>query len=856
MRVFLKVPSALRIHWGKVAMLCMCLAGGWLQAQTLASSSDVADPPSRVARLAYISGDVGFLPAGASTWSDANINRPLTTGDRLSTGANARVELEFGGTNLRMDGGTDFGVLDLNEQLAQIELTQGTLGLGVRDLSDGQSVEIDTPTVALIVDRPGTLRVDVADGGRGTQVSVFAGSAVVYGENNAQRNLVAGRSYQFDDSALKRVVVSDLPGEDAFDAWGRERDQRYARSPSSQYVSDQVVGYQDLDQYGAWQTDNDYGAVWYPTQVASTWAPYSDGHWAYIAPWGWSWVDAAPWGFAPYHYGRWANMRGRWGWIPGPISVRPVYAPALVAFVGGGGWSVGIGSGPVGWFPLGPGEIYNPWYRASRNYYNNVNITNIYVRRGYDRSRFGRDLDNHYDHYRRGDRVRDQRYVNRGAPRGFTTVPGRTFASGQRVHGGADRVEQRALATAEVLPRGVGARPVGVGTSLPRNTHTRSLPLGGFDREVVARRAPPALHGTLADAQVRSARGSEARQVAASRVRLLAPDAQSGRAGARSVPQGEAAAAADVNRLNVGRANGDRVGVRPEIQDQMNAAENSAAQRSANRDLVRNRHAADIRPVPASVGRVPRRDAGPVAADATQAGQPAGTLPSVAPIRRADLRSGELPSSRFARPDRRLPMPADGAARSAGGQSGVVDDAVRPTPMGRSPRDQRDATVRPGLSIISADNAERARPSGYSRPASAQDLPQVPRFERGAVDNAGGAVAAQQAAMAERQRSMQRNAPMNEPAVPQRQAPMRFERPEPARDAPQQVPRAMAPRQMQAAPSAQYQRPQVDERAREMPRAAMAQPPRPVAPPPVRVENRSRPAQKSDDRARRDQQQN
>jgi hypothetical protein len=847
MRVFVEIPSALRRHWRTAAMLLMCAVGGWAQAQAV-TSGDAADPPSRVARLSYLTGDVGFLPSGASTWSDANLNRPLTTGDRLSTGADARAELEFGGSNLRMDSGTDFGLLDLGDQVAQIELTQGTLGLSVRDLGDGQSVEIDTPTVALVVDRPGAFRVDVGDGARGTQISVLDGSAVVYGENNAQRNLVAGRSYRFDDSALGSVVISDLGGGDAFDAWGRDRDQRYARSESRQYVSDEMIGYQDLDQYGDWQTDSDYGAVWYPTQVSSTWAPYSFGHWAYIAPWGWSWIDDAAWGFAPYHYGRWANLRGRWGWIPGPLGVRPIYAPALVAFVGGGGWSVGIGSGPVGWFPLGPGEIYNPWYRASRAYYTNVNITNIYVRRGHDRRRFQRDIGNHYNHYRRGERVHGERYANRHAPRGFTTVSGRTFASGQAVRGGADRVEQRALAGAAVLPRGVGARPVAGRTALPRSAHTRALPVGGFERQVVARRAPPAARTTPADVAVRTARDGGRRPVATpSRVRVLAQGAQGGRQAPSDVSRRPVAAPAEVNRVGA-----DRVDVRRGVQERVDTAQDIATRRSANRDLVHNRAAA-VRPLPAADRASPQRAGVPLAAGAAAVGQPERTLPDVAPIRRADQRPGALPSARFARPERRMSAPAeDDTPRSFGGRNGAADDSVRAAADGSSPRNQRDGSPRPGLSIISADNAARAARSADNRPASAPPLPQVPRFERRTADSADRAPV-------ERRAAMQRMVPANEPAMPQRQLPARIERPEPARAAPRQASRAMAPRPMEAAPPRQYQPRQ------ELPRAPMSSPPpRMVAPPaarnrdvaPARNEGKARPAPRSKDHSRRDDQRN
>ena len=850
MRRLVVISSALRRQWRTAAMLLVCAVGGWAQAQAV-MPGDAADPPSRVARLSYLAGDVGLLPSGASAWSDANLNRPLTTGDRLSTAADARAELEFGGSNVRMDGGTDFGLLDLNGQVAQIELTQGTLGISVRDLDAGQNIEIDTPTVALVVAQPGVFRVDVGDGTRGTQVSVLGGSAVVYGENNAQRNLVAGRSYRFDDSTLGSVVISDLSGDDAFDAWGRDRDQRYARSASRQYVSDDMVGYQDLDQYGDWQTDSDYGAVWYPTQVSSTWAPYSDGHWAYIAPWGWTWVDAAAWGFAPYHYGRWANMRGRWGWIPGPIGVRPIYAPALVAFVGGGGWSVGFGNGPVGWFPLGPGEIYNPWYRASRQYYTNVNITNIYVRRGYDRDRFHRDIGNHYNHYRRGERVRDERYVNRHAPRGFTTVSGRTFASGQSVRGDAGRVERRALATAAVLPRGVGARPVAGRTTLPRNAHVRALPVGGFDRQVVARRAPPALRAAPAEAAVRTARGNGQRQVAApSRVRLLTQGAQGGGRVAQGVPQQPVAAPAEV----MDRA--DRMGVRRGGLERVGVAQDSAAQRSANRELVRNRAAAAVRPLPAT-GRVSlRRDDVSLATGTATAVQPERTLPDVAPVRRAELRAGELPSARFVRPGRRVAVPADDAPRSFGGQRGAVNEPVRVAANGDSPRNQRDGAARPGLSIISADNATRPTPSADNRPASAPPLPQVRRFEPRAMENQDRAPIGRQAAIVDRPRALQRQVPVDAPAMPQRQLPARIDRPQPVRAPPQQASRMMAPRQMEAAPPRQYQpRP-------EMSRAPMS-PPRMAPPPaarnqaaPTRNENKARPARRSNDHSRGDDRQN
>ena len=148
------------------------------------------------------------------------------------------------------------------------------------------------------------------------------------------------------------------------------------RAESRRYVSSGVIGYQDLDDHGRWRDDPEYGHVWVPTYVAASWAPYRYGRCAYVQPWGWTWIDDAPWGFAPFHYGRWAHRP--WGrcWVPGSVVRRPVYAPALVAFIGGEDFSVTLVSGGgVGWFPLGPREVYVPPYAASPAYIRNVNVT-------------------------------------------------------------------------------------------------------------------------------------------------------------------------------------------------------------------------------------------------------------------------------------------------------------------------------------------------------------------------------------------------------------------------------------------------------------------------------------------------
>jgi hypothetical protein len=515
MRALIKLFDSLRHQGALLAIALLCAGTGLAHAQS--TGDDSADPPSRVARLSWIAGDLGFLPAGATDWSDASVNRPLTTGDQLSSGDDARAELEFGGATLRLDHATDVGLLDLNEQLAQIELTRGTLNVSVHHLDEGQSYEIDTPTVALVIDQPGRFRVDID--GDTTRVTAFEGNATVYGENNAQRTVAAGRSYRFMDSGLATVAISDIGGEDNFDAWVDQRDQRYAQSDSSQYVPDDMVGTPDLREYGAWESSSDYGPVWYPNDVGPDWAPYRDGNWAYIAPWGWTWIDAMPWGYAPYHYGRWAHTHRGWGWIPGPRYARPIYAPALVAFVGGGGFSMGIGSGPIGWFPLGPGEIYNPWYRSNREYYRRVNLSNIRLTRRVTNVTIDNSINDHYDHYRNNRPLQDH-YVNRDAPRGFTAMSDREFAAGARVQRNLVKVDPRKLGDARVLPHGIRISPAPGRPAGARSAHVRQLPPGGVPREVVARHAPP----VLAQPGIRPANERAGTRVAAvpvSHVRVL-----------------------------------------------------------------------------------------------------------------------------------------------------------------------------------------------------------------------------------------------------------------------------------------------------------------------------------------------
>jgi hypothetical protein len=335
------------------------------------------DPPGRVARLSYMEGAVSFEPAGESDWSQASLNYPLTTGDRLWTDKGARAELETGNIALRMSEQTDLTTTNLTDQLLQLGLAQGSLRITAYELRPGGQVEIDTPNAAVTVVQAGSYRVDTYPDQNRTLVTVNRGQVQITG-NGINETVNSGQAVMLIGADPVQANAVAVPAADSFDQWCAQRDQKYQNARSREYVSHYVPGYYDLDQYGSWDTVVEYGPIWYPAGLAVGWCPYRFGRWAWVEPWGWTWVDDAPWGFAPFHYGRWVQVGPRWGWLPGPIGVAPIYGPAFVAWVGGAGFSVGFGVGGVAaWFPLGPGEPFYPWYHHSDVYLRQVNVTNV-----------------------------------------------------------------------------------------------------------------------------------------------------------------------------------------------------------------------------------------------------------------------------------------------------------------------------------------------------------------------------------------------------------------------------------------------------------------------------------------------
>ena len=426
-----------------------------------------ADVVQTVARVSYLDGSASYARGDEpDDWQPADVNVPMTLGDRIYTSDQSRMELRVhGGDTIWAGAHTDLAALNLTEDTKQFAVKAGVASFRIRSLDENDVWEVDTPNAAVNFETEGDYRVRVDQDGN-TRVAVQRGNATV-AAGGGQISVNAGEEMIIDGIDSPRYdVVSTTQQPDAWDHWTDGRYARIRNSASYHYVNPSVVGAEDLDQYGSWSSIPQYGMVWSPTQVEAGWVPYRAGHWIWQDPWGWTWVSSEPWGWAPYHSGRWVTYSSRWFWVPVAPAVRVAYAPALVAFVGSGpGFSasvtIGGGGGYVGWFPLAPREPFVPWW-APRPAAVNVNVTNV-------------------------------TYVNKTY---VTVVNQNAFVSGGLVARNivTDRTVVRQVETTQVVHGAVPMIPTLASTRVSVRTGTASAarpPAAVVSRTVVARVAPP-----------------------------------------------------------------------------------------------------------------------------------------------------------------------------------------------------------------------------------------------------------------------------------------------------------------------------------------------------------------------------
>ncbi len=432
----------------------------------------------------------------------------------------ARAAIHIASASIHLSEKTGLSLLNLDDETVQLQLTSGSIRIRVKRLDDDENFEVDTPNLAVSILRPGIYRISVNESGDTTVVEDRHGMSEVTGGGSAYtlHHGDSGRFYGFD--RLNADIEALSGNADDFEVWCEQRDHHEDVSISARYVSDEAIGYDDLDDYGGWRPVPEYGMVWFPN-AAGGWAPYHDGHWAYIAPWGYTWVDNASWGFAPFHYGRWINAGGAWGWVPCPPRpphvtpeyVRPVYAPALVAWVGGPHFGVGLS---IGWFPLGPREVYVPSYPVSRNYINRVNVSNTTVNTTV--------VNNYYTTVvvNKTVNVTNVTYVNQRVPGAVVATSPQAFSSGQPVARNLVHVDDRDVAAAQVVavtPAAVPQRAAVLGGHGASNVRP---PAQVQSRTVVVKTPPPPAQPSFAQRQA-AIQANGGRPLSMAEARRIAP---------------------------------------------------------------------------------------------------------------------------------------------------------------------------------------------------------------------------------------------------------------------------------------------------------------------------------------------
>src|SRR5712692_10811014 len=448
--------------------MLLCLAGLLSFVAPQARADEQKDPPTRVARISYVDGSVSLQPGGQGDWGSAARNRPMTIGDKIWVDKDSRAELQAGPAAMHLGSLTALSFLNLDQGITQMRLAEGSLNFRVSELREGDLYEVDAPNLAFTVKQAGAFRIDVNENGDSARVTVIRGEGEVTAGGKTYP-VHAGERAEFNGIDNIQYSLDRAPGPDGLDRWADERDRKEDNSVSGKYVSRDMPGYSDLDDYGDWRDEPEYGHVWYPREVAPGWAPYSYGYWNWVDPWGWTWVDYSPWGFAPYHYGRWNYFAGGWGWCPGPFFGPPIYGPAFVGFFGGG---FGFG---VGWFPLGFGEPFFPWFGCSRNFITVINVHNTFIR---NVNVFNTN-------------IRNVDFVNAHNVNAVTVANRNAFVGGQAINSSGVRISPAALKGAQVT-NSVGLKPTqhsALGSANIRS-HVATPSAAVQNRAVIARTAP------------------------------------------------------------------------------------------------------------------------------------------------------------------------------------------------------------------------------------------------------------------------------------------------------------------------------------------------------------------------------
>lgn len=362
-----------------------------LGAQALPFEGNDAAP----AHVAHVEGTVSLEREGRPEHSP--LNMPLLSGDRLRTGADGRVEVQFAdGSTLHLDTRSTIDVQ--SDDL--VRLTDGRLRLSIQGPARGVTYRIDSPAGSARITQPGEYRVALltpaapkAGGSSEIQleVAVVRGAAQIFTDEGSTPVRAGERAYASAGLAPSYAYVYNSATWDAFDRWSESR-RDVRLGVSSQYLPADMQSYAPvLDQAGDWRHSESDGYAWYP-RVTSDWRPYYYGRWASYPRYGWTWIGAERFAWPTHHYGRWGFSAGVWFWKP---SSR--WAPAYVSWGSAPGYvswcPIGFDNRPVialDLYRVGP-SYYSPWRAWTAVPYSHFGGRDAYVhQRAVNWDRYGR----------------------------------------------------------------------------------------------------------------------------------------------------------------------------------------------------------------------------------------------------------------------------------------------------------------------------------------------------------------------------------------------------------------------------------------------------------------------------------
>ncbi len=323
-----------------------------INTQDRPAAQEQNDGPVRLARFRYLKGGVSYRADSRDAWEDAGVNTPLREGAQISVSDDdSRAELQFDdGSILRLGRGALVTLTNLYSDaegaFTQVKLQDGTATL--RPKHERSVYQVDTPFFTVKAAGPADFRVNA---GEDVEVGVHSGSAVVE-SSRGEKRLAEGDFLRLSNPE-DELVVRDEPRPDLWDRWNSDRDRVLAEGDAvvkRHLPSNIAIVAGDLNGYGDWRDDPDYGTIWVPRVTSVEWRPYYDGRWTWVAPFGWTWVSNEAWGWAPYHYGTWVHRGFGWAWVPGPVT--QYWSPGVVHFC--------ENSGGVAWVPLAPREVVYP----------------------------------------------------------------------------------------------------------------------------------------------------------------------------------------------------------------------------------------------------------------------------------------------------------------------------------------------------------------------------------------------------------------------------------------------------------------------------------------------------------------